>query len=256
MINVSEKATKAILPTYNVTVYRGSSSMYLPIENLLNAGVPKSELKDIITVNYLGEKIDCVTVKTFIELLSLTETPLGKTVLNEMVSAGIKESSKNIKNGEVGQIGVEGEEVNIYKDSQGVSYIDISSLGATEEDLIKLRKDADFWKQELLRLEYIDLPEEPEFGCHPLTETKKDPNSGEDLVNLYGFASMVTLGLFQHNTKEGKEILRKALEHANCSEEYNFFLYSIKRGVDQGSVTIAQGLIAEYLQFEFEQQNS
>ena len=119
-----------------------------------------------------------------------------------------------------------------------------------------MRKDADFWKQELLRLEYIDLPEEPEFGCHPLTETKKDPNSGEDLVNLYGFASMVTFGLFQHNTKEGKEILKKALEHANCSEEYNFFLYSIKRGVDQGSVTIAQGLIADYLQFEVEQQNS
>ena len=256
MINVSEKATKSILPTYEITVYRNDSQMYLPIENLLNAGVPKSVLKDIITVNYLGEKIDCVTVKTFIELLSLTETPLGKTVLNEMVSAGIKESSKNIKNGEVGQIGVEGEEVNIYKDSQGVSYIDISSLGATEEDLIKLRKDADFWKQELLKLEYIDLPEQPEFAPHPLTEEIKDPNTGEELVNFYGAGSIVTFCLFQHNTTEGKETLRKALEHANRGEEYHFFLYSIKRGVDTGSVTIAQGLIADYLQFEVEQQNS
>ena len=138
MINVSEKATKAILPTYNVTVYRGSSRMYLPIENLLNAGVPKSVLKDIITVNYCGEKIDCVTVKTFIELLSLTETPLGKTVLNEMVSAGIKESSKNIKNGEVGQIGVEGEEVNIYKDSQGVSYH--ARWAASQKSKVKSQK--------------------------------------------------------------------------------------------------------------------
>ena len=114
---------------------------------------------------------------------------------------------------------------------------------------------ADFWKQELLKLEYIDLPEEPEFGCHPLTDTKKDPDSGEDLVNLHGFASMVTLGLFESNTQFGKETLRKALEHANRGEEYYYFLYSIKRGVDTGSVTIAQGLIADYLQFEMEQRN-
>ncbi len=256
MINVSEKATKSILPTYDLTVYRNDTEMYLSIDNLLNAGVPKSRLKDLITVNYQGEKIDCVSVNSFIELLSLTETPLGKAVLSEIIGRGIKESSKNIKNGEFGQIGVAGEEINIYKNSQGVSYLDLSALGATEFDLIKLRKDADFWKKELLKLEYINLPEEPEFACHPLTDTKKDPDSEEDLVNLYGVASIVTFGLFENNTQEGKEMLRKALEHANRGEEYYFFLYSIKRGVDQGSVTIAQGLIADYLQFEIEQQNS
>ncbi len=256
MINVTEKGTKSILPTFKLTLYRNSNNdFYIPVENLINAGVQKSALKDIIRVNYHGQKINCVTVNSFIELLSLTETPLGKAVLNEMVGTGIKESSKHIKNGEFGKIGVPGSEINVHKDSRGVSYLDISGLGITEKDLAELRKDSDFWKKELLKLEYIDLPKQPEFAPHPLTKEKKDPNTGEDLVNFYGAGSIVTFYLFQHNTAEGKETLRKALEHANRGEEYYYFLYSIKRGVDTGSVTIAQGLIADYLQFEMEQQN-
>ncbi len=270
MINVHRKATMSILPTYNLTVYDNTNTgaIYIPTNDLLNAGVPSSALldrqhkgfgkarvKNVVIVNYFGQKINCVTVKEFIRLMSFSETPLGKAVLGEMVSAGIKESSKHIKPGEFGKIKAEDQDINVQKDSRGVSYFDISGLGATEEDLIELRQDADLWKDELLKLEYIDLPKHPEFGYHPLTEHSKHPDSGDVLVNFYGFASIVTLGLFQNNTKEGKQMLKKALEHANRGEEYYFFLYSIKRGVDAGSVTMAQGLIAEYLEFEFKQQH-
>ncbi len=271
MIKVHRKATMPILPSYNLTVYNNTNSgaIYIPTNDLLNAGVPSSALEDkqhkgfgkarvknVVTVNYFGQKINCVTIKEFIKLMSLSETPLGKAVLGEMVSTGIKESSKHIKPGEFGKITAEDQDINVRKDSRGVSYFDISGLGATEEDLIELRKDAEFWKDELLKLEYIDLPEQPEFGGHPLTEQSKHPDTGDVLVNFYGFASIVTFGLFQHNTTEGKEMLRKALEHAKRGEEYYFFLYSIKRGVDVGSVTMAQGLIAEYLEFEFKQQHN
>ncbi len=270
MINVHRKATMPILPSYNLTVYNNTNSgaIYIPTNDLLNAGVPSSALEDkqhkgfgkarvknVVIVNYFGQKINCVTIKEFIRLMSFSETPLGKAVLGEMVSAGIKESSKHIKPGEFGKITAEDQNINVQKDSRGVSYLDISALGITEEDLAELRKDCDFWKKELLKLEYIDLPEQPEFAPHPLTEERKDPNTGEDLVNFYGAGSIVTFYLFQHNTAEGKETLRKALEQANRGEEYYYFLYSIKRGVDTGSVTMAQGLIAEYLQFEFEQQH-
>ncbi len=105
MINVHREASRPILPTYDLSVYRNddTEAVYVPIHNLLNAGVPKSvfedkehkgfgqpKVKHIITVNYFGQRIDCVTVEKFVELLSYSETPLGKAVLSEMVFQGIK----------------------------------------------------------------------------------------------------------------------------------------------------------------------
>ena len=269
MINVHREATMPILSTYNLSVYCNddTQTVYVPIYNLLNAGVPKSvfedkehkgfgkpKVKQIITVNYFGQKINCVTVEKFVELLAYSETPLGKAVMSEMTFKGIRASTKHLQNGESGKITMEDQAINVYKDSRGVLSLDISALGATEKDLIELRKDGEFWRNELLKLEYIDLPKEPEFGWHPLTESSKHPDSGEDLLNLYGFASMITFALFDNNSEKGRRSLKKALEHANRADEYYFFLYSIKRGVDKGEVTMAQSLMAEYLQYQFEQQ--
>ena len=106
-----------------------------------------------------------------------------------------------------------------------------------------------------MKLEYLDLPKEQEFGWHPLTESSQHPDDEEDeLLNMYGAASMASFGLYQSDNKEAKELLKKALEHANRSDEYYFFLYTIKRGVDIAQITVAQGLIADYLQYEFERQ--
>lgn len=198
MINVHQQGTVPILPTYDLSVYKNDDTevVYIPIYNLVNAGVPKSALEDkehkgfgqprikhIITVNYFGKHIDCVTTERFVELLAHSETPLGKAVMSETVFKGLQNSTKHIPDGESGKITTENQEIDVYKDSRGVSYFDISGIGATEEDLIKLRKDSEFWRNELLKLEYIELPTEPEFGWHPLTESSKHPESGEDLVN-------------------------------------------------------------------------
>ncbi len=269
MINVHRQAEMPILPTYDLSVYGNDDTQiaYVPIYNLLNAGVPKSVLEDkehkefdqpkvkhFITVNYFGQHIDCVTLEKFVELLAYSETPLGKAVLGEMIFHGIRHSTKHLQNGDSGMLEMEDQDLNVYKDSQGVSYVDLSVLGVTEEDLSEFRKNGEFWRNELLKLEYLDLPEKPEFGCHPLTERTKDSDSGEDWVNFYGFASIISFGLFENGSKEAKGILRKALEYANRGDEYYFFLYTIKRGIDRGEVTIVQGLMAEYLQDEFEQQ--
>ncbi len=270
MINVHRQGTMPVLPTYPLKIYRNdeSQTVYVPVYNLFNAGVPKSVLEDqehkgfgqpkvkhIITVNYFGQHIDCVTVEKFVELLAYSETPLGKAVMMELFSGGVRASTKHLQNGESGQVITGDEEIQVYKDSRGVSYLDISALEVTEEDLIKFRKDSSFWRNELLKLEYLDLPKEQEFGWHPLTESSKHPDDEEDeLLNMYGAASMASFGLYQSDNQEAKELLKKALEHANRADEYYCFLYSIKRGIDRREVTIAQGLMAEYLQYEFEQQ--
>ena len=269
MINVHQQGTVPILPTYSLSVYNNDNIqvVYVPIDNLLNAGVPKSVLehkepkgfdqpkvKQIVTVNYFGKQIDCVTIEKFVELLAYSETPLGKAVLSEMIFHGIRHSTNHLQNGESGKISMEDQDIDVYKDSRGVSYLDVSALGVTDEDLREFRKNDEFWRKELLKLEYIDLPDKPEFGCHPLAETTKDSDSGEDLVNVYGFASLICFGLFENGSKESKGFLRKALEHANRADEYYFFLYTIKRGVDVAQITVAQGLIADYLQDEFERQ--
>ena len=269
MINVHREASRPILPTYNLSVYRNDDTevVYVPIYNLLNAGVPRSvfedkehkgfgqpKVKHIITVNYFGQHIDCVTVEKFVELLSYSETPLGKAVMSEMTLKGIRSSTRHLQNGELGKIEVGEKDINVYKDSRGVPYLDISALGATESNLIELRKDGEFWRNELLKLEYIDLPKEPEFGWHPLTESIKHPDNEEELMNMYGAASIACFGLFESNSKEAKKLLKQALSHAHREDEYYYFLYCIKSGVELGEVTVAQGLMAEYLQHEFERQ--
>ena len=269
MINVHRKATMPILSTYNLSVYCNDDTqvVYVPIYNLLNAGVPKSvfedkeykgfgkpKVKQIITVNYFGKQIDCVTVEKFLELLTHSETPLGKAVVSEMTLKGIKHSTKHLQNGELGKIKLGEREIKVQKDSKGVPYLDISALGATEKDLIELRKDGEFWHNEILKLEYIDLPKEPEFGWHPLTESIKHPDNEDELLNMYGAASIACFGLFESNSKEAKKLLKQALSHASREDEYYYFLYCIKSGVDKGEVTMAQSLMAEYLQYQFEQQ--
>ena len=255
MINVHRQATRPILSIYNLSVYCNddTQNIYVPIYNLLNAGVPesafekkerkgfgKSKTKQIITVNYFGQQIDCVTVEQFVELLTYSETPLGKAILSEMMLHGIRESAKHLQNGESGTIRAEDQDINVYKDSQGVPYIDVSALGVTEGDLAQFREDGEFWRNEILKLEYLNLPKKAEFSCHSLAEKTKDSESGEDLVNTYGFASLICVALFENDSKEAKEWLRKALEHANREDEYYYFLYSIKRGVDQAEITMAQ----------------
>ena len=269
MINVHQQGTVAILPTYSLSVYNNDDTqiVYVPIYNLLNAGVPKSvlenkehkgfdqpQVKQIVTVNYFGKQIDCVTIEKFVELLAYSETPLGKAVLSEMIFHGIKHSTNHLQKGESGKISMEDQDIDVYKDSRGVSDLDVSALGVTDEDLSEFRKNDEFWRKELLKLEYIDLPDKPEFGCHPLTEMTKDADTGQELVNLYGFASLFSVALYENDNQEAKGVLRKALEHANRADEYYFFLYSIKRGVDIAQITVAQGLIADYLQCEFERQ--
>ncbi len=116
------------------------------------------------------------------------------------------------------------------------------------------RKDGEFWRNELLKLEHIDLPKEPEFGWHPLTESIKYAQAKKEIFNLYGAASIACFGLFESDSKEAKKLLKQALLHANREDEYYYFLYCIKSGVERGEVTMAQGLMAEYLKAQVRQQ--
>lgn len=127
MIDVHREASIPVLPTYELKSYRNddTQTLYIPIHNLLNAGVPRSafvdkehkgfgkpKLKHVITVNYFGKKINCVKVGKFVDLLAASSTPLGKAVLSEIMMNGLRQSTKHLQKGESARIKLGNKEVN------------------------------------------------------------------------------------------------------------------------------------------------